>query len=155
MIEQARQVIALEESGNRDWEKVAALWNEVRDKHPRLFNDRDLGTSVGPGWWTLLDEAFSKIDALLDEHPGVTFKVVQIKEKFGGLRVYGDTSSDADDLSTLYVKLDAILDEAEQRAATTCEVCGEPGEQRYGSWIKVLCDKHDAERKKRYGLPAD
>lgn len=165
MIEQAQKAIALQESGERDWEKYEALWKEVRRKHPRIFTDDDLGTGVGAGWWTILDEAFTKIDAMLDEHPGVTFTVVQIKEKFGGLRVYGDTRSIGDtrsdeddlnevgavleDLAPLYANVDAILDEAERRAETTCEVCGEPGEGRYGGWIKVLCDKHAQEREKR------
>jgi hypothetical protein len=26
----------------------------------------------------------------------------------------------------------------------TCEVCGQPGELREGSWIKTVCDEHDA-----------
>ncbi len=31
---------------------------------------------------------------------------------------------------------------AEARAMHTCEVCGEPGLLRRGSWMQTLCDEH-------------
>lgn len=145
MIEQAQKAIALQESGEKAWEKYDTLWKEVRRKHPRIFTDNDLGTGVGAGWWTLLDEAFTKIDAVLDENPSAKLHIVQIKEKFGGLRVYCSFDG-PEDVNQL---IDTIIQGAETQAGTTCEVCGEPGEGRYGGWIKVLCDKHAQEREKR------
>ncbi len=39
---------------------------------------------------------------------------------------------------------------AESWAGHSCEECGAPGEMRSGGWVKTLCDKHEAERQKKY-----
>lgn len=63
--------------------------------------------------------------------------ILQIKEKFGSLRVYigGGTET-----HYAYISFAAAM------ASHTCEVCGSPGEPRDGDWVKTLCDKHYQER---------
>lgn len=68
-------------------------------------------------------------------------KIVQVKEKFGGLRFYADGCTEAQD---------QLISFAETLSAMTCEVCGAPGTLRTDGWIKCLCDTHHKERKKRY-----
>jgi hypothetical protein len=34
------------------------------------------------------------------------------------------------------------LEAAKMESTRTCEVCGQPGALREGSWIKTLCDEH-------------
>lgn len=68
---------------------------------------------------------------------GVIMKVRQVKEKFGGLRVYADVP-DADQRQGFY----KFLSVAEAEAESTCEKCGKPGSLRTGSWLKTLCDEH-------------
>lgn len=87
---------------------------------------------VGEGWHLLLVRAHEK---MLKADPN--YDVGQLKEKFGGLRIYLDSGfSDA---------TDAIIREAEDVAIRTCEECGRPGSprtpigSRYG-WIRTLCD---------------
>lgn len=63
-------------------------------------------------------------------------RVVQIKEKFGGLRFYFDGGNE-------YIR--GLVDMAETWAGHTCEKCGEVGYQRGGGWIRTLCDFHEAE----------
>lgn len=82
------------------------------------------------GWHSLLRMTFI---ALLDL--GWNGKVLQVKEKFGELRIYIDSGTD-----DMY----DILDEIERLSLEICEVCGEPGELRTDrSWFKTLCDKHE------------
>lgn len=58
-------------------------------------------------------------------------EIVQIKEKFGELRVYvNDTSNEVYDRITA----------ASFESLRTCQECGEPGSQRTIGWIRVLCD---------------
>ena len=64
-------------------------------------------------------------------------QVQQIKEKFGGLRIYLSNEDD-------YIH--GIIYMAERMAARTCEVCGAKGQMRGGSWLKTLCDEHHEER---------
>lgn len=88
---------------------------------------------VGPGWHQIL--ATLHLD-LMQLAPG--YSVSQIKEKFGGLRVYLDhdpNSSYADGQ-----KVNALVDAAESLAAKACEDCGLPGELREGSWLVTMCD---------------
>lgn len=80
---------------------------------------------VGDGWASLIDAIFNKLpnDA----------QILQVKEKYGGLRFYVDNVDDD--------MLDFIA-EMEMKSYKICEVCGKPGEAREGGWIKTLCDDH-------------
>lgn len=65
--------------------------------------------------------------------------VLQIKEKFGGLRFYYQ-GGDAE--------VHGMVTMAEAWAGFSCEVCGERGERRNSGWIRTLCDVHEAQRVK-------
>ena len=92
---------------------------------------RDAKKMVGKGWSKILDR-------LYDVKPRSVY-VMQVKEKFGGLRFYVGTASEE-----FY---DAIRS-AEQESYKICEICGEPGKLREDlGWILTLCDKHYGQRK--------
>jgi hypothetical protein len=84
--------------------------------------------SVGEGWAPLIREVFEYI-----EKNRVYSKIVQVKEKWGGLRIYTDVVHDG---------LDAKIRDVEKRSFTMCEVCGKPGFLRKGGWYRTLCDEH-------------
>jgi hypothetical protein len=94
--------------------------------------------SVGDGWVPLALELNEKLNELYPD-----YQLEQIKEKFGGLRYYTNIPYRENDELTEGTKL---IDEAEGKSYKICEECGEPGEPRYGGWVKTLCDKHHAER---------
>ena len=54
------------------------------EKYPSLIAKPHLGLGVGEGWQPLIDELLCKLQAL--NVPNL--QIIQIKEKFGGLRVY-------------------------------------------------------------------
>lgn len=84
----------------------------------------DAKLCVGDGWAKLIDEIF---DCLLE-----TAMIIQVKEKFGGLRFYVDGISEE-----VMEKVDAIC----EKSLSTCEWCGGMGSQRtVRSWITTLCD---------------
>lgn len=89
--------------------------------------------SVGSGWYPIIEEAIVDIE----KHGGF---IVQIKEKFGGLRIYvqgGDFDA-----------IDTVVRNAEGKAAIVCEECGKPGQlDQSGYWLKTYCVEHIAERK--------
>jgi hypothetical protein len=84
--------------------------------------------SVGPGWASLIDKAFRAIE---DADPPV--KIFQIKEKWGGLRIY---------TNVMNKKVDKKLLEIMKKSYYICEDCGNPGNLRAGERMKTLCDKH-------------
>ena len=67
---------------------------------------------------------------------GRQFEVLQVKEKFGGLRFYVNCRKE----EAIRQRIGAAAEESFR----TCEVCGQPGKLREDGWIKTLCDLHDA-----------
>jgi hypothetical protein len=96
--------------------------------------DRDFAKqSVGKGWASLIDEVFDMLETM--EHPP---KIIQVKEKWGGLRIY-----DSGVYSTIIpTNFEKLLREIERKSYTICENCGEQGVLRRGNWMKTLCDVH-------------
>jgi hypothetical protein len=68
------------------------------------------------------------------------YSLLQVKEKFGGLRYY--TALDGVDDATAKAFFD-LIEEAEAKSFHVCERCGEPGVlSRKGGqrgWLKTLC----------------
>lgn len=91
----------------------------------------------GPGGHPLITAALTKIEALAL----ADLEVVQVKEKFGGLRIYLSFETD---------ETDAIIRAAEEEAKVTCEECGsrETARLRGGGWLRTLCDRCEENRKK-------
>ena len=98
---------------------------------------KGLHTGVGPGWHELIWKLCEDLEALdLPE----TFAVVQIKEKFGGLRFYENQVTS---------ESKKLIGDAEDKSMEICELCGKPGQLREQrpdgtrlSWIKTTCDEH-------------
>jgi hypothetical protein len=95
----------------------------------KLYSGHD-GT-VGDGWVPILQSLAADLVAM-----GWDRQVLQIKEKFGGLRFYFSGTDEMHERVRV----------AEAQAEVTCEGCGAPGKQRDGGWIKTLCDEHAASR---------
>ncbi len=94
------------------------------------------GFEHGDGWFDILWRLCEELEPLvaeLEQAAGCQFEVLQVKEKFGGLRVHVNNANDA---------IRQRLESSEQESLHTCEVCGQPGKLRDGSWIKTLCDQH-------------
>jgi hypothetical protein len=135
-------------------------------RFPRLFRGKhpQVPSSVPPGWSSLIDRMLADIDGMLDDGCARRFQVLQIKEKFGGLRVYwrlGRRQSAVIDAVTpdglLKVKLtaraasavdqsvveqiDARIQQAEDEASGTCQRCGRgDARRRSRGWLVTLCD---------------
>ena len=95
------------------------------------------------GW----QETAKKVEAVLLAE-GV--KINQIKEKFGGLRVYWDWPDEWNDLEdeTFHDKceqIECLIDIADWVCQRTCMVCGEEGKMYNDGWVVVLCDEHKQE----------
>lgn len=95
----------------------------------------DLVEYVGAGWRPFVRPALEAIVAAGGD-------IVQVKEKFGGLRIYVH-DGDRD-------KIDAIVEAAEKQADRTCEKCGKPGKiVNLKGWLKNACEDHDTVEKWR------
>lgn len=97
---------------------------------------------VGEGWHAIVHDLLSEIDKIVAEHTVLIFVVDQIKEKFGGLRVYCRVDQLAPDDVRQHIS--EIVNKHSTRASSTCEQCGAPG--RIGSYFtgyyRALCRPH-------------
>lgn len=100
--------------------------------HPEKSETESLmcfGFECGKGWYNLIDELCQKIK---DTNPPEDFEIIQVKEKFGTLRVYTNYSTK---------EIEELITEAENKSAVTCEVCGDVGKETGDYWIRTLCEK--------------
>lgn len=95
------------------------------------------------GWHPMLEELLAK----LREIPGWNDDLImQVKEKFGGLRFYWRAPDDWE-TNDFYERVTTLVNEAEKRSYKICEVCGteENVKTRSYGWIVTQCDKHALE----------
>lgn len=109
----------------------------MEEKYPHMFTRPYGGMAIGPGWFKIIESLLSNIRNHTDWKKDCTpVTIIQIKEKFGGLRVYYSGGDDT---------VRGLVTMAESWAHGTCQECGECGTLRPGVWLRTLCDKHEAE----------
>lgn len=99
---------------------------------PTIFREHaPWGLSVGDGWVPLLRDLIIKLEARASKTT-IPLVVVQVKEKFGGLRFYTHNGDgfDQDDIRA-----------AEGLSFKTCEWCGTKGgpDTTNTGWMLTLC----------------
>jgi hypothetical protein len=126
-------------------------WDTLYEEYPDLFSNRlksrrescmSFGIECGLGWYELISSVCWRIfqhDKNIADRNYIPVKFDQIKEKFGGLRLYYSGGDD-------YVR--GLVSLAEELSYKICEVCGDKGKPNKDGWISVLCDKHREERSK-------
>ena len=96
------------------------------------------GVECGTGWAKLYTP-------LIEECLKEDIKVLQVKEKFGGLRFYVHGGSE---------HLHELIDAAELLSYKTCETCEDPGSMRNSTyWLKTLCDSCESLRQTHKDTP--
>jgi len=114
--------------------------NLYRDRHASIIvSCMPWGFETMPGWNSIIYDMSIKLEALimaLPESERESYRAVQVKEKYGTLRCYMSAETD---------EMQAVIDEAEEKSAVTCEYCGKAGTLRTKGWHFTLCDKCDRE----------
>lgn len=76
---------------------------------------KDIPWECGKGWWPMIEKVASAIDSFNAVHPDSPVEVSQIKQKFGGLRIYHNNAPE---------DIRLLIDEAVEASWRTCERCG-------------------------------
>lgn len=120
-----------------------SLQNKLFEEYPEFFENRKLDRSQSPmyygitcddGWYNIIDCTCCAIKRFLIQNPtSIQFEFDQIKEKFGGLRMYYK-GGDYKDYIAGTIRL------AENLSYKTCEVTGNKGNLCVKDrWFKTLC----------------
>ena len=115
------------------------------DKYSHLFSEQFWGFEVPSGWDWIIEKYLEKTQWDVEKNK-LVIQIMQIKEKFGQLRIYTDVTIIADEY---YLP----LDEENQAycialADYTCEKCGcmTRHKQYTKGWITGLCPECFKER---------
>lgn len=115
------------------------FWHPLMEQYPQFFSpDRtdygliDGGITCGRGWDAILTELFESL-AGWDLPP--EFRITQVKQKFGQLRVYHNGQ-----MGLYGPHVGSAIYHANLRSTNTCEQCGETGmlEEHNQVW-QTLC----------------
>jgi hypothetical protein len=82
--------------------------------------------AVGQGWRSL-------VEPLIELCKQADVPILQVKEKYGGLRFYVGAAPD---------EVHAAIEAAEEASLSTCEVCGNTGTLMGRGWFKTRCQDH-------------
>ena len=105
---------------------------------PEFFKNRNnvkaslmaFGFECGDGWFDLIYNLCKDIKSLNPSN----FVVLQVKEKFGGLRFYVGGGKE---------NIWKLIDRAGQESCNICEKCGKPGDLKLlNGWYLTRCGKH-------------
>tara|TARA_R100000365_G_C2747358_1_gene77193 strand:- start:5011 stop:5592 length:582 start_codon:yes stop_codon:yes gene_type:complete len=99
----------------------------------RHFEACSAHLAIDPGWFDLL---FAVFHLAVGMGAARRWETLQVKEKYGTLRLYYEAEPDVAD------RLDRIVEAAEHLSGHICEKCGAPGEIRPGGYVLTLCDEH-------------
>lgn len=75
----------------------------------------DIPWVCGRGWWPLIEKVAAAFDSYNAAHPDSLVEVTQIKQKFGGLRIYCYNAPE---------DIRQLIDLAVNASWHTCEKCG-------------------------------
>ena len=123
------------------------LQDKIFEEFPELFELRQpkegeklvapicFGLECGDGWYDLIYTLCSQIACELKyNQKGTKVQVIQVKEKFGGLRFYTSGATD---------EIHGMIRMAEATSYKICDVCGNKGENRNNrGWYETTCEEH-------------
>ncbi len=130
--------------------KYEEFANKMYTEFPKMFPVHR-GFEINDGWYHIIEVLCNTIQGHIDWSNEQRDKyqrgegckqviVIQVKEKFGGLRFYYVGGNE-------YIH--GLVRMAEVWAANSCEVCGDLGSRRGTSWLTTLCNKHWSERENK------
>ena len=106
-------------------------------KHVELFSPNCISFDYPVGWNEIVREAFEFCEA-----NGHDIKILQLKEKFGDLRIYTQIQEGYQESEKFNANYKAF-NEITGRAYTTCAICGKPSTCMTTGWITPRCDEHE------------
>jgi len=141
------------------------------EAHPQMFRGKPprIWSDLPDGWYSLVDQLCTDIEASLSPEEAKSLKIQQIKEKYAGLRFYFKFGRHEDrfvdvateqGIETYSTKAGAgdeqmnrirdLVSAATTKSEITCQTCGQSGETRnLGGYLVTLCDQHFDERVKQ------
>lgn len=122
--------------------------DKLIEQYPIVFKhlDKTGYHNLPAGWYKIMNRLCSELSVILEEALEANpenpeeplFSVLQVKEKFGGLRFYYMMNTKDDEL---YRRIQTAVDNAEDTSYSTCQITGNIGVLcKDGSHFMTLCE---------------
>lgn len=110
-------------------------WPGVPDKVPEYDYEYTEADDMPDGWWIAFGEQMCDEikEALIEDGDLDRWRIVQLKEKWGSMRIY-------DNGHKVGSRIPDIIDKYERISERTCIVCGKPATRITKGWISPFCD---------------
>lgn len=116
-----------------------AFMAKLHEEFPEFIGENEESIGVGPGWRPIIYDILKRVSYLMRLSGDGQFEIEQIKEKFGKLRFYFDTT----DMDSFVLRqiISLIVDEGCDQSGYHCEDCGSIKEVTIEGpgWIRTLC----------------
>lgn len=115
-----------------------------RGHHERRYPLNKEGMACGNGWFNLIYKLSRDIETIAKQlsadgsDENKLPKVIQVKQKFGGLRLYMVNQTRV---------ISALIEEAQKASFEICETCGQPGKAfSDDGWFRTVCESCKANK---------
>ena len=127
------------------FDEYVSLHNEIVQerfisKAPQHFQE-ETRFELPIGWFDHFDKALTELCAFAKEH-NIDFTFIQLKEKFGSLRIYLRYDIRFLASEEIAKKFSEIRNKYEITAGKVCISCGEPGVMQTNGWYHPACKNH-------------
>ena len=121
---------------------------DLSKKHERYpvikqLSSEGLEFSMGDGWYPIIERLLHELGDIMTSQQldPQDYGIVQVKEKFGLLRVYMDNSND---------EMSLAIGRAVDASCKICEQCGKEGKLYVEGWARTSCEEcQNAYREKK------
>lgn len=121
--------------GRKKWEDLVEEYNDLFPRYSPLYARLKMPSFIecDLGWYDLIEGLCRDIREILKKHPEIkNFSVLQVKEKFGGLKFYVGGANE---------EIFNRIRKAEEDSYKICEICGAEGRlRRIGRIFKTVCN---------------
>ena len=112
-----------------------------------MFTGPTISLEFYKGWFPIVVGLCTEIDRVLGEQREF-FHWVQIKEKFGVMRLHFDLNGAPELRGTLH----ELVSQAGRESARCCMVCGEAGRlSQQSPWVVTVCEVHEPDEVSKRG----
>ena len=120
----------------------------LRARFAYMFARPTISIESYKGWFPIVVGLCVEIDRVLGEHRA-SFHWVQIKEKFGVMRLHFDLQGAPE---PLWRALQELVSQAGRESARCCMVCGEAGRlSQQSAWMMTVCEVHEPDEVRKRG----
>ena len=113
-------------------------YEQLCKKYPKIFKTNCI--TCGEGWYDIVEQVVKLIDNLTELNKYPPIEIVQIKEKFGQIRIYYTITDESTEAQDAFIS--GMIESAISFSGLICENCGNRSKvYNRNGWYSTICKK--------------